>query len=287
MRGAILFVSLAGLCLAADLADGWRGTDPYELVAAPDEGPSALHPLGTDGLGRDRLSRFLHGGRVSLFVASLAAVLSTGFGALIGLSAGFAGGWWEAAAMRGTELFMALPKLPALLFAAAVAAGAAGVWAEATRVGLLIAALSWMDVARLSRASARRLRRARFVEAARAHGLGRWAILRRHLLPHLVGPLGIAFALELSEAVLLESSLSFLGLGLQPPTPSWGRLMADGAEHIAAAPLWLWVLGAATWAVVFSAQRSAEGWRRAWALPAGLDRGDGETAYFQSGDHRA
>lgn len=270
-RAALLLGGIGLACLAAGVVDGFLGVDPLHL-GEPGLGPSLAHPLGTDELGRDLLSRLLHGGRMSLGIAAVAAALSVGIGGGVGLLAGFSGGVSEQVLMRTTEVLMALPKLPVLLLLASLgglteAAGLPrGPVGDGLAVAVMIGALSWMDVARLVRAAARQLRDEPFVIAARALGLGRWAVIRRHLLPHLAGPLGVSLALELSQAVLFESSLSFLGLGLQPPTPSWGRLLAESFNRIHDAPVAVVAPGLLTLGVVAASQRLAEAHRARHAL---------------------
>ena len=257
-------------CLGAELVDALLGVDPYRLAAAPDRPPSLGHPLGTDALGRDALSRLLHGGRISLFVAVAASVLSVLAGAAIGAVAGLSGGRVERLAMRVTEAFMALPKLPLVLVLASMGGFAEadrGPVASALRVAAVIAALSWMDVARLTRTVASRLRSQDFLRAAEALGLPRGRILLRHGLPHLAGPLGVAFALEVSEHLLFESALSFLGLGLAPPTPSWGRLLAASFHGLLDRPWMMVIPGLLTAAVAGALQVGAE------ALRSRLDPG--------------
>jgi peptide/nickel transport system permease protein len=255
-------------CLLAEGVDLALGVDPETLGPTLRAPPSAAHPLGTDALGRDHLSRLLHGGRVSLAVATLGALLAFAVGAGLGLTAGWVGGRVEAALMRLTEATLAVPKLPLLLVLAGLdvpaAAGLrAGPASEILALGGLIGAFAWPDVARLTRAATRSLRHRDFVRAAEGLGLGPVTILRVHVLPHLAAPLGVAFALELGQNVLYESTLSFLGLGLSAPTPSWGRLLARAFARLSAEPWMAVVPGLLTLAVVASLHDLAERLRAA------------------------
>ncbi len=251
MKAAVVLAAVAVPCLFAEAVDGLFGVDPYRLSDLAFARPSLGHPLGTDELGRDVLSRLAHGGRVTLLVAWFGAVGSVAIGAAVGVLAGWSGGVTERALMRGTEAVMALPKLPLLLLLAAANPGAAlgfrpGPVRDGAGLVVLVALLSWPDVARLTRAAVLGLKERGFVQAALGLGLGPVTVLRLHVLPHLAGPLGVAFALEFGGAVLYESALSFLGLGIGAPTPSWGALLARGPALVRDAPLAVVVPGLAT-----------------------------------------
>lgn len=205
---------------------------------------SARHPLGTDELGRDVLLRLLEGGRASLLVGVAAAVTAALVGTAIGLAAGYLGGSADALLMRVTDGLMAMPLLPLLIVFAAVDLGKVGVspdMAAAPMAGLLrmiviISLLGWTGVARLVRAEALRLREEAFVLAARAQGAGTMRILTAHILPNLASTIIVATTLAAGNVILLESVLSFLGLGIQPPTPSWGNLLTNAQELVWTAP---------------------------------------------------
>lgn len=247
-----VLVAVAVPCLGAEFVDAALGIDPYRLEADVSAPSSAAHPLGTDALGRDQLSRLLHGGRTSLLVALFGSLLATTIGTTVGSFAGYSGGRLEAFLMRGVELATALPKMPMMVFAAAIelpptlsTAFGAGV-----RLVLVMGLLSWMDMARLARTLTREIRRRGFVRASEGLGLGPWQIWRHHLGPHLAGPLGVLFALEVGENVLYESALSFLGLGISAPAASWGALMSRGLAAAREAPHMILLPGLCTLLVV-------------------------------------
>ena len=239
---------LAALALAAAAAPLFEAAfgvsaEAVDLFArfAP---PSAAHPLGTDELGRDVLARLLYGGRVSLGVGLTAAVAAAAIGTVVGLVAGFHGGRLDAVLMRLTDGVIALPLLPFLIVLAALDLNKLGlppalVAAEDVslyRIVVIVALVGWTTVARLVRGSALALRERPFVEAARAQGAGSLRIMTAHILPNLTSPIIVATTLAAGNVILLESVLSFLGLGIQPPTPSWGNLLTNAQELIWSAP---------------------------------------------------
>lgn len=240
-------LGLLGLLAAFAASAPWLaallGHDPF----APDlfhrfAPPSAAHPLGTDELGRDVLLRLAHGARVSLAVGLAAALAATGIGTLIGLLAAWRGGWLDAVLMRLADGLLALPALPLLVILAALDPSVVGLprgeaGADMLRLALLLAAFGWVGVARLVRASALSLLARDFVRAARALGVSEARLLWRHVLPGLAAPIAIATALSVGGAILAESALSFLGLGIAPPAPSWGNMLANAQELVFQAPL--------------------------------------------------
>lgn len=189
-----------------------------------------LHLLGTDAFGRDLLTRLLVGGRISLAVGLLAAAVSLGIGTALGAAAGFAGGVADRLIVGGTDAALAIPRVPFLLLL--VALFEPGVAVTVLAIGLT----GWMTVARLVRAEVRAVRARAFVEAARALGARPRRVLARHVLPHALAPALVAAALGVGNAIMLEAGLSFLGLGIQPPTPSWGNLIAAGRDALVMAP---------------------------------------------------
>ena len=189
--------------------------------------PSAAHPLGTDALGRDVLARLIYGARVSLLVGFVATGVSVAIGAPLGLVAGYFGGRVDAAIMRLADMMLSFPTF--FLILAVIAFLEPSIW----NVMLVIGATSWMGVARLVRAEILSLRAREFVLAAEALGVPPARLMRRHLLPNAAGPLLVSTVLGVAGAVLIESGLSFLGLGVQPPTPSWGNMLTEGKDYVA------------------------------------------------------
>ncbi len=210
-------------------------------VAASMSGPSARHPLGTDDLGRDLLARALFGGRVSLAVGLVAMLILISVGTLMGSVAGFFGGALDHLLMRITDMFLALPQLPLLLLTIflfrdtlrKLMGPEVGIF---VLVVCVIGLLNWMGTARIVRGSFLSLKEKEFVEAARCLGVPQYAIMFRHILPNVFGPIIVAATLAVGEAIITESVLSFLGLGFPPDTPTWGRLLYDGQNFLEIAP---------------------------------------------------
>ena len=229
---------LVFLCVAALTAAFVPALLPYaydeqdfELLGQPTP-PSAAHWLGGDELGRDALARIVQGGRVSLSVGLFGALAATLIGTLVGALAGYRRGWTDAALMRATDVFLSIPLLPLVLLIS-------GLLRPSTPLlVLIIGALTWMGAARLVRAQFLALREREFVEAARALGAGGGRIMFRHILPNAMAPIIVAATLAVGRAVMLESALSFLGFGVQQPTPSWGNLLNKASPWLASAP-WL------------------------------------------------
>ena len=186
-------------------------------------------PLGTDHLGRDVLSRLLHGGRVSLKLGVLASILAAALGLVVGAVAGYAGGWTDTVLMRGADALLAFPRL--FLILAVIALMHAGPAA----IVVILGGTGWMSVSRLVRGEVRKVRRADFVLAAVGSGQSTARILWRQIVPFTLTPLLISTVLNVGDVILIESALSFLGMGIRPPIPSWGRMIADGAPELASA----------------------------------------------------
>jgi ABC-type dipeptide/oligopeptide/nickel transport system permease subunit len=190
------------------------------------QAPSGKHIFGTDSAGRDTFSRVLYGIRTSARVGVLVGILSTLIGTIIGGIAGFYGGWVDNLLMRLTDLFLTLPLLAVLLVAAKYLGHSTPL-----KLALLLAFLIWTSIARIVRGSFLSLREKEYVEAARAAGAGDLRIMLRHMLPNTVGPIVVAATLTIGTAILLEAVLSFLGFGIEPPTPALGGLLNEGQDQ--------------------------------------------------------
>ncbi len=199
------------------------------------EVPSVSHLFGTDALGRDLFARVLHATSVSLTVAWVAVILSVFLGVVVGALAGYFGGWCDRLLMALTDIMLCFPTFFLVLSVIAV------LGPNIFNVMVIIGVTSWMGTARLVRAEVLSLKEREFVLAARALGAGPARIIFRHLVPNAMGPVIVNAVLSLAGAVLVESGLSFLGIGVQPPTPSWGNLLSDGKG----------VLGVAWWMTFF------------------------------------
>ncbi len=228
-RGLLLVLGLGALAAFAPL---WVD-DPLRIdLSATLEDPSAAHWLGTDALGRDLTSRVLHGGRISMGIGVLTSLLSLAIGVPLGALAGFRGGWTDSAVSRLIETVACLPSL--LLAIALLAMSPAflrGV-PDVVRIALVLAFAGWIPVARYLRGEFLRLKSAVMVEAARASGASDLRIVVRHLLPAALAPVLVTASFAAASAILVEAALSFLGLGVQPPQPTWGGLLSDAREQI-------------------------------------------------------
>ena len=226
-------IALGIVVIAAIVGPHWL-PDPLaqpDIVGGATLPPSGAHPFGTDQLSRDVLSRVVAGARVSLSVAALAVALSVTLGALVGLVAGYAGGWLDALLMRLVDGGLAIPRLFLLLLLLAA-------W-ERIPLGAFVVILGvtgWLGTSRLVRGEVIRLRHESYVAAAEALGAGGSRVIFRHLLPNALGPLVVAATLGVGDVILLEAGLSFLGLGVRPPTPSWGGMILDAREVLVTAP---------------------------------------------------
>ena len=214
-------------------------TTPYNEVnfTISGQAPSWEHPFGTNDLGQDMLARVLWGGRISVTVGLFAMLLAVVVGVLVGASAGFFGGAVDGVLMRLTDIFLALPQLPLLLliiylFREPVTKAVGPEVGVFVLIVLIIGGLTWMSVARLVRSSFLTLREAEFVAAARALGVPQHRIIVRHILPNAIGPIIVAATLAVGAAIITESSLSFLGLGFPPDTPTWGRMLFEAQNFV-------------------------------------------------------
>jgi peptide/nickel transport system permease protein len=233
------------------------------------QGPSWEHPLGTDDLGQDLLARILYGGRISLAVGFAAMAVAIVVGVVVGAVAGMAGGRTDAALMWLTDLFLSLPELPLLLLIiylfrdslVGIVGPEMGVF---ILIVLIIGGFRWMPVARLVRAQFFSLREKEFVEAARALGATRTRMVMVHILPNSLGPVLVAATIDIAAAIIAESTLSFLGLGFPPDTPTWGRLLFDAKDNLDFAPHWAIFPGLAIFLTVLSINFVGDGLRDAF-----------------------
>jgi peptide/nickel transport system permease protein len=233
--GAIFATQLGHLAGFPDpnaIADAWQGNalPPCFQSAAQ----CAHHVLGTDEVGRDLFTRLLFGARISLTLAVTAVLMEITIGTLLGATAGFYGGIVDFLLMRLTDVFLSIPILPLLLVLT-------GIYTQVNQsksslnfgvIVLIIGILSWPSVARLVRASFLTLREREFAEAARAIGNGDARIIFRHLLPNAIAPIVVQATLDVANIIILESTLDFLGFGIQPPTASWGNMLANAQQNV-------------------------------------------------------
>lgn len=227
MTGAAILVGMAALALLAPLVVPYS---PLSQAFNPLLGPSLAHPLGTDELGRDLLSRVLNGAAVSLITAAGAAAIAASVGVPIGLVGGYFGGWIDAVEMRVMDVVLAVPDIIFALVVVAILGP--GDW----NTLIAIAVVSVPAFARLTRASTLALRGLDFVRAERAMGASNTDIVLRTILPNSSGPIIVQFVITASLAIIIEAGLSFLGLGTQPPNPSWGAMLQTSRSYLAQDP---------------------------------------------------
>jgi len=238
LAGAAILLILVTSIILAFLSPYDPETSDMAIRLEP---PSLQHPMGTDPLGRDLLTRVLYGGRISLVVGGLVVLITLAIGVPVGAVAGYFGGWVDNVLMRITDAALSLPTLLVLILLSAILREIELPFLRRNNVvtiALVIGILSWMTVARLVRASFLTIRELDFVTAARCVGASNLGIMAYHILPNAVGPIIVESTLELGYAIMQESGLSFLGFGIQPPTPSWGNLLSNAQAHMTKHP-WL------------------------------------------------
>jgi peptide/nickel transport system permease protein len=251
-------VILGAICVAAAAAPWISPYDPNKTdLLARLEPPSTSHWFGTDDLGRDELTRILWGGRISLMAGVLTALVAIVVGTLVGAVAGYFGGRIDNLLMRFTDLVIALPQLFLLILLASL------VGTSLLTVVLVIGALRWMPVARLVRASVLSLKEQDYVIAARALGAPSPRIIARHILPNALSPIIVAATLGVAGAIITESALSFLGLGIQPPTATWGNMLRTAQDVIETAPWTAFFPGLMIFLTVLSINYIGDGLRDA------------------------
>lgn len=242
-RLAVLAIGLLALVILSALLAPLSPYSPTEQNAKNDlVAPSAAHWFGTDELGRDVLTRVLYGGRISLAVGLLSTLCALTLGVLVGASAGYFGGWLDEILMRITDAFLTLPTLFVLILISTMLRDlpTLNLRNSVAIVILVIAVLQWMWPARLIRGEFLSLKARDFVLAARATGVPPWRIMLRHILPNTVSLIIVQATLLVAFAIITESGLSYLGFGVQPPTPSWGNLLSTAQVNALRAP-WLMI----------------------------------------------
>jgi len=258
------FVGLVVVCFivlaaaAAPLIAPYPPSRQLDIVALQNRPPSWLHPLGTDVYSRDLLSRLLFGARVTLGVAALAVLVAVGIGTLVGLVAGYGRRWTDGVLMRIVDIGLAVPRLFVFLMVVAL-------W-DRLPLGaliLLLGATGWFVTSRLVRAEVLSLRERLFVDATRASGARPSRVVFRHILPNAMAPIVVSAVLGLGNVMLLEAALSFLGIGVAPPTPSWGNMLAEGRDQLLTAPWTTLFPGLAIAAVVMACNAVGDALRRA------------------------
>ncbi|WP_019011518.1 oligopeptide ABC transporter permease [Deinococcus aquatilis] len=228
--GVLVLMGLAAL-LAPQLTPYTFDGQDLDIIGTP-QPPSRIHLMGTDELGRDAFTRVLYGARISLSVGISSALIATLLGTLIGALAGYYRGWIDTLLMRFTDVVLSIPLLPLVILVSGM------IRPSVTLLICIIGALGWMGTARLVRGQFLSLREREYVEASRALGGSHGRIMFRHILPNAIGPVVVSTTLAVGSAIMLESALSFLGLGVQPPTPTWGNLLNSASQWLQGAP-WL------------------------------------------------
>jgi peptide/nickel transport system permease protein len=232
--GLVVLIVLVLMCVFAPLISQFSPNDID--LRARNQAPDLVHWLGTDGTGRDIFARILYGGRISLSVGVVAVSIAASIGILVGCIAGYFGGKIDLALTGLIDMVLTFPRLVIIIAFVAV------VGPSIFNTMLVIGFLSWPSIARLTRGEILALRNQEFVLAARSLGTPRWIIILEHILPNVLSPILVAITLDVATVILLEASLSFLGLGAQPPTASWGGMLRDARTlSILETQLWMWI----------------------------------------------
>jgi peptide/nickel transport system permease protein len=227
MGGLAVMILLYVITLVTPLIAPFDPAAQGDIITSRYLPPSAEHLMGTDKFGRDIFSRVLYGARISLSIGFVAVGISVTLGTLIGALAGYFGGWVDSVLMRFTDMMLAFPRLVLLIVVIAVFENQS-IWLVVVVLGLT----GWMGTSRIVRGEVLSLREREFVQAARALGMGDWRIIIRHVIPNTLAPVIVSATLGIGLTILTEASLSFLGLGVQPPTPSWGNMVSDGRDAL-------------------------------------------------------
>jgi peptide/nickel transport system permease protein len=226
LAGLVLIVIFYLMALLAPLLAPFDPIQQGDLATMSYLSPSRDHLLGTDRFGRDVLSRILYGARISLAIGFIATAISITLGTMIGAVAGFFGGKIDAALMRFTDMVLAFPRLVLLIMIVALFEP------SLTVIIAVLGLTQWPGTTRIVRGDVLSLREREFVQAARALGMGRARIIMRHLIPNVMAPVIVTATLGIGNTIVLEAGLAFLGLGIQPPTPTWGSMVADGRDNL-------------------------------------------------------
>ncbi len=229
MVGGIITLFVITIAIFAPVLTPYHPIDDADLMVS-EEPPGKSYWFGTDIQGRDILSRVIYGARISLAVGLISQVFNTIIGVSLGLSAGFFGGWWDDLVMGLTNIMLSIPSL---IFALAVMAL---LGPGLINVFIALGFTNWSYSCRITRSQALAARNLDYVKAARALGYGRIRLMFTQILPNIIGPILIIATLGVAGAILLEAALSFLGLGVQPPTPSWGGMLSAAREQLFTAP---------------------------------------------------
>jgi len=256
--GSLAVAALLLLAILAPVIAPYAPTAQPDLIGLRNAAPSWAHPFGTDMFSRDVLSRVLYGARVSLLIGVLAVAISVTVGTAVGLAAGYAGGAVDAGLMRVVDAGLAIPKIFVVLVVLAL-------W-EGITVPVLVGILGftgWFGVSRIVRAETQSARGREYVAAARAIGIPTHRILVRHVLPNVAAPILVVASLGIGQVILLEAGLSYLGVGVPQPMPSWGNIIADGQHLFASAPWISTAPGLAIVATVMAFSVLADGMRAA------------------------
>jgi peptide/nickel transport system permease protein len=232
--GALILLMLTAGTVAAPVI---AANDPFKVdISAYRAGPAANHPLGTDSSGRDVFSRLLYAGRVSLSVGLVAVAIYTLIGVILGAFSGFYGGWLDSFIMRLADIVLSFPALILIITVVSV------LGPSIYNIMIVIGVLGWPPIARIVRALFLSLREREFVLASRTVGASNDRIIFRHMLPNALAPVMVAATFGMANAIVLEAGLSFLGLGVQPPTPSWGNMLKDAQSLTVLESMpWLWI----------------------------------------------
>ena len=252
-------VVLCLFALIAILAPVIAPYDPSEIVESDTLAPSVHHLFGTDDLGRDVFSRAVYGSRISLSVGFIAVIISILIGTIVGALSGYYGGLIDSAIMRFVDIMLAFPSIFLILAIQSM------LTPNIYNVMVVIGLTSWMGVARLVRGEFLSVKERQFVEAARAIGAGDLRMIFRHILPNSIAPVIVAGTLGMAGAILTESALSFLGLGVQPPVPSWGNMLMDSQAYLVDAPWMAVIPGLLILTAVLSLYFVGEGLREAFS----------------------